>query len=158
MLDSDSDTGCHGDDIISHISGRSEEEKGRSSGADPHSLVLDVSTSSFVDTVAINTFKNVGLSLTDWGLGGGWGGAASREGGIKHMNKMPQSTCTRDCSSWKSIYVRTTLFNVEFILFLCVTSVFIICVTSPLWNVLCPTDLQGLRGGQRGRLSGCLSR
>ncbi|XP_016891457.1 solute carrier family 26 member 6-like isoform X1 [Cynoglossus semilaevis] len=59
MLDSDSDTGCHGDDIISHISGRSEEEKGRSSGADPHSLVLDVSTSSFVDTVAINTFKNI---------------------------------------------------------------------------------------------------
>lgn len=35
-------------------------EQGRGCGPDTHSLILDVSTTSFVDTVAVKTLKNVG--------------------------------------------------------------------------------------------------
>lgn len=58
MLDSDSDTGCHGEDSITHVS-HGEEEKGRACGSGTHSIILDISTTSFVDTVTVNTLKNV---------------------------------------------------------------------------------------------------
>ncbi|XP_038578375.1 solute carrier family 26 member 6 isoform X3 [Micropterus salmoides] len=58
MLDSDSDTGCHGEDSITHVS-HGEEEKGRACGSGTHSIILDISTTSFVDTVTVNTLKNI---------------------------------------------------------------------------------------------------
>lgn len=48
MSDSDSDTGCHGD-----------EEKGMACRSGTHSIILDISTTSFVDTVTVKTLQNV---------------------------------------------------------------------------------------------------
>ncbi|XP_044068205.1 solute carrier family 26 member 6 isoform X2 [Siniperca chuatsi] len=59
MLDSDSDTGCHGDDSISQLSHHGDEEKGRACGSGTHSIILDISTTSFVDTVTVKTLKNI---------------------------------------------------------------------------------------------------
>lgn len=57
--DSDSDTDCHGDDSITEVPHHSDEEKGRACGSDTHSIILDISTSSFVDTVTVKTLNNV---------------------------------------------------------------------------------------------------
>lgn len=57
MSDSDSDTAWHGDDSITQVSHQDDEEKGGASGT--HSIILDISTTSFVDTVAVKTLKNV---------------------------------------------------------------------------------------------------
>ncbi|XP_049919930.1 solute carrier family 26 member 6 [Epinephelus moara] len=59
MSDSDSDTGCHGDDSTTQVSHHGDEEKGRASGSGTHSIILDISTTSFVDTVTVKTLKNI---------------------------------------------------------------------------------------------------
>ncbi|KAM7411780.1 hypothetical protein PAMA_021651 [Pampus argenteus] len=56
MSDSDSDTAYHGDDSITQVSQQCEDEKGRASST--HSIILDISTTSFVDTVTVKTLKN----------------------------------------------------------------------------------------------------
>lgn len=56
--DTDSDMSCHGDDITQE-SHHGDEEKGRTCGLGTHSIVLDISTTSFVDTVTVKTLKNV---------------------------------------------------------------------------------------------------
>uniref|UniRef100_A0A8C5G9F5 Solute carrier family 26 member 6-like n=1 Tax=Gouania willdenowi TaxID=441366 RepID=A0A8C5G9F5_GOUWI len=48
MSDSDSDTGCHGN-----------EENEEASGSHTQSIILDLSTTSFVDTVTVKTLKNI---------------------------------------------------------------------------------------------------
>lgn len=50
VSDSDSDTGGHINTRVSH-SGDGEKAT--------HSIILDISTTSFVDTVAVKTMKNV---------------------------------------------------------------------------------------------------
>lgn len=57
--DSDSDMGCQGDDSHTQESHYGDEEKGRTCGLDTHSIILDISTTSFVDTVTVKTLKNV---------------------------------------------------------------------------------------------------
>ncbi|XP_037627617.1 solute carrier family 26 member 6-like [Sebastes umbrosus] len=59
MCDSYSDTGCHGDDSISHRSHYDDEEKGMPCVSGTHSIILDLSSTSFVDTVAVKTLKNI---------------------------------------------------------------------------------------------------
>uniref|UniRef100_A0A3B5AY70 Solute carrier family 26 member 6-like n=1 Tax=Stegastes partitus TaxID=144197 RepID=A0A3B5AY70_9TELE len=59
MSDSDSDTGCHGDDSITQVSHHSDEDKGRACRSDTHSIILDISTTSFVDTVSVKTLKSI---------------------------------------------------------------------------------------------------
>ncbi|XP_029292365.1 solute carrier family 26 member 6 isoform X2 [Cottoperca gobio] len=59
MSDSDSDTSCHGDDDIPQVSHRCDEETERAHGSDTHSIILDISTTSFVDTVTVKTLKNI---------------------------------------------------------------------------------------------------
>uniref|UniRef100_A0A4W6F6W8 Solute carrier family 26 member 6 n=1 Tax=Lates calcarifer TaxID=8187 RepID=A0A4W6F6W8_LATCA len=58
-LDSDSDTGCQGDDSINQVSCCSDEERGMACESGTHSIILDISTTSFVDTVTVNTLKNI---------------------------------------------------------------------------------------------------
>uniref|UniRef100_A0A8C5G9M0 Solute carrier family 26 member 6-like n=1 Tax=Gouania willdenowi TaxID=441366 RepID=A0A8C5G9M0_GOUWI len=53
MSDSDSDTGCHGN-----------EENEEASGSHTQSIILDLSTTSFVDTVTVKTLKNVRVVLS----------------------------------------------------------------------------------------------
>ncbi|XP_054465699.1 solute carrier family 26 member 6-like [Anoplopoma fimbria] len=55
VADSDSDAGCHGDGSIPP----GYEARGRPGGSATHSVVLDVSTTSFVDTVSVKTLKNI---------------------------------------------------------------------------------------------------
>ncbi|XP_051805112.1 solute carrier family 26 member 6 [Acanthochromis polyacanthus] len=57
--DSDSDTGCHGDESITQVSHHSDEGKGRACGSGTHSIILDISTTSFVDSVTVKTLKNI---------------------------------------------------------------------------------------------------
>ncbi|CAN9515549.1 unnamed protein product [Ophioblennius macclurei] len=60
MSDTDSDTGCPGDDSsIPHSSREGGEENATTRGSGTHSIVLDVSTTSFVDTVTVKTLKNI---------------------------------------------------------------------------------------------------
>ncbi|XP_058500230.1 solute carrier family 26 member 6-like [Solea solea] len=59
MVDSDSEAGFHVDDSVKQASHRGDEEKGRSSGIGTHSIILDISTTGFVDTVTTNTLKNI---------------------------------------------------------------------------------------------------
>uniref|UniRef100_A0A3P8SDM2 Solute carrier family 26 member 6 n=1 Tax=Amphiprion percula TaxID=161767 RepID=A0A3P8SDM2_AMPPE len=59
ISESDSDTGCHGDDSITQVSHHSDEEKGKASGSGTHSIILDISTTSFVDSVTVKTLKNI---------------------------------------------------------------------------------------------------
>uniref|UniRef100_A0A8C4F3Q5 Solute carrier family 26 member 6, like 2 n=1 Tax=Dicentrarchus labrax TaxID=13489 RepID=A0A8C4F3Q5_DICLA len=64
MSDSDSDAGCHTYDSISHVSHHSDKGKGRACGSGTHSIILDISATSFVDTVTVKTLKNVCRSLS----------------------------------------------------------------------------------------------
>ncbi|KAF7659905.1 hypothetical protein LDENG_00291230 [Lucifuga dentata] len=59
MSDSDSDIGCHGDDSITSMSHKGDVEKGRGCESGTHSIILDISTTSFVDTVTVKTLKNI---------------------------------------------------------------------------------------------------
>lgn len=58
MSDSDSATGS---DHITEFSRHGDEEKICESGT--HSIILDISTTSFVDTVTVKTLKNVCVCL-----------------------------------------------------------------------------------------------
>uniref|UniRef100_A0A8D3E4L3 Solute carrier family 26 member 6, like 2 n=1 Tax=Scophthalmus maximus TaxID=52904 RepID=A0A8D3E4L3_SCOMX len=60
MLDSDSNTGFHGDGSIKQVS-HHDDERGSACGSDVHSIILDLSTTGFVDTVTTNTLRNVCL-------------------------------------------------------------------------------------------------
>lgn len=92
MCDSDSDTGCHGDDSISHRSHYDDEEKGMPCVSGTHSIILDLSSTSFVDTVTVKTLKNVRvcqdlsvfINLT-----------------IRCLNKLPQRACSSTFSFFK---------------------------------------------------------
>ncbi|KAF3860552.1 hypothetical protein F7725_000807, partial [Dissostichus mawsoni] len=59
MSDSDSETGDHGDNSINKVSQRGNEEKERAVRSGTHSIILDISTTSFVDTVSVKTLKNI---------------------------------------------------------------------------------------------------
>uniref|UniRef100_A0A8D3CQ91 Solute carrier family 26 member 6, like 2 n=1 Tax=Scophthalmus maximus TaxID=52904 RepID=A0A8D3CQ91_SCOMX len=58
MLDSDSNTGFHGDGSIKQVS-HHDDERGSACGSDVHSIILDLSTTGFVDTVTTNTLRNI---------------------------------------------------------------------------------------------------
>ncbi|XP_062247608.1 solute carrier family 26 member 6-like isoform X1 [Platichthys flesus] len=57
--DSDLDTGCHGDESIYQEPHHGDEEKEGTRGSDVHSIILDISSTGFVDTVTTNTLKNI---------------------------------------------------------------------------------------------------
>lgn len=57
---SDSDTGS---DHITEFSRHGDEEKKRACKSGTHSIILDISTTSFVDTVTVKTLKNVCVCL-----------------------------------------------------------------------------------------------
>lgn len=57
--DSDSDMGSHGDDAIPAHPPHADEEKGMTCGSGTHSIILDISTTNFVDMVTVKTLKNV---------------------------------------------------------------------------------------------------
>uniref|UniRef100_UPI0037E7206B solute carrier family 26 member 6 n=1 Tax=Semicossyphus pulcher TaxID=241346 RepID=UPI0037E7206B len=57
MSDSDSDT--NGDNSINKVSHNDDEEKGKAGGSSTHSIILDISTTGFVDTVTVKTLKNI---------------------------------------------------------------------------------------------------
>ncbi|XP_060930493.1 solute carrier family 26 member 6 [Limanda limanda] len=57
--DSDLDTGCHGDENIYEEPHYGDEEKEGTCGSDVHSIILDISSTGFVDTVTTNTLKNI---------------------------------------------------------------------------------------------------
>ncbi|KAJ4934305.1 hypothetical protein JOQ06_007103 [Pogonophryne albipinna] len=59
MSDSDSETSYHGDNSINKVSQRGNEEKERAVRSGTHSIILDISTTSFVDTVSVKTLKNI---------------------------------------------------------------------------------------------------
>ncbi|KAK5863681.1 hypothetical protein PBY51_000694 [Eleginops maclovinus] len=59
MSDSDSDTGSHSDNSINKVSQGGYKEKERAGRSGTHSIILDVTTTSFVDTVAVKTLKNI---------------------------------------------------------------------------------------------------
>ncbi|KAM9506353.1 solute carrier family 26 member 6 isoform 4-T4 [Salvelinus alpinus] len=59
-LDLGSETGSHGDDAITQTSSTiGEEKRGRSSDNDTHTIILDLSTASFVDTVTVMMLNNI---------------------------------------------------------------------------------------------------
>ncbi|XP_029579768.1 solute carrier family 26 member 6 isoform X1 [Salmo trutta] len=59
-LDLGSETGSHGDDAITQTSSTvGEEQRGRSSDIDTHTIILDLSTASFVDTVTVMMLNNI---------------------------------------------------------------------------------------------------
>lgn len=57
-FDSDSDT-VNGDDSQPRESYYGDERKERTFDVDTHSIILDISTTGFVDTVTVKTLKNV---------------------------------------------------------------------------------------------------
>lgn len=57
-----SDSGCRDDDT--QPSHQGDVEQGRGLRSDTHSIILDMSTTSFVDTVTVKTLKNVGAWLS----------------------------------------------------------------------------------------------
>ncbi|XP_029973696.1 solute carrier family 26 member 6-like [Salarias fasciatus] len=66
VSDTDSDTGCHGDGGSIPQPSREGDggENAKTRGSGTHSVILDVSTTSFVDTVTVKTLKNI---FTDFG-------------------------------------------------------------------------------------------
>lgn len=50
------------EDSVTLPSLEGDVEQGRVRGSDTHSIILDISTTSFVDTVTVKTLKNVGAS------------------------------------------------------------------------------------------------
>lgn len=59
--DSDSDMGSHGDDALTGRSPHADEEMRMTCGSGTHSIILDMSTSNFVDMVTVKTLKNVSV-------------------------------------------------------------------------------------------------
>ncbi|KAA8590972.1 hypothetical protein FQN60_001915 [Etheostoma spectabile] len=59
MSDSDSDMGSHIFDSITQVSKPGGEKKGKACGSSTHSIILDIATTSFVDTVTVKTLKNI---------------------------------------------------------------------------------------------------
>ncbi|TWW56761.1 Solute carrier family 26 member 6 [Takifugu flavidus] len=57
--DSDSDVGSRGDDAITGQPQHADEEKGMTCGFGTHSIILDISTTNFVDMVTVKTLKNI---------------------------------------------------------------------------------------------------
>ncbi|XP_077369630.1 solute carrier family 26 member 6-like [Festucalex cinctus] len=66
MPDPISDKGCQYYDSLTQAS---NDKKGPNNAPGPHSIILDVSTTSFVDTVAVKTLKNIFRDLGDVGVG-----------------------------------------------------------------------------------------
>lgn len=59
--DSDSDTGSHCNDAITGQPPHADEEKGMLCESGTHSIILDISTTNFVDMVTVKTLKNVSV-------------------------------------------------------------------------------------------------
>lgn len=59
--DSDSDMGSHGDDAITEQCPHADEKKRMTCESTTHSIILDISTSNFVDMVTVKTLKNVSV-------------------------------------------------------------------------------------------------
>ncbi|XP_054636254.1 solute carrier family 26 member 6-like [Dunckerocampus dactyliophorus] len=55
----------HYDDNGTQVSKDSEEDRGLAYGCGTHSIILDISTTSFVDTVAVKTLKNIFKDLKE---------------------------------------------------------------------------------------------
>lgn len=55
---SETDSGCHGEDSLTHDSHK-DEKVGGTCKAVTHSIILDISTTGFVDTVTVKMLKNV---------------------------------------------------------------------------------------------------
>ncbi|XP_076023234.1 solute carrier family 26 member 6-like [Genypterus blacodes] len=68
MSDSDSDRGCHADDSITQTSHKGDVEEGMGCGSQTHSIILDLSTTSFVDTVTVKTLKNIFRDFKEIGV------------------------------------------------------------------------------------------
>uniref|UniRef100_A0A3Q2XAA3 Solute carrier family 26 member 6 n=1 Tax=Hippocampus comes TaxID=109280 RepID=A0A3Q2XAA3_HIPCM len=66
---SDSDMGSQHDDSIMQASKDSHDKKEPTDSSGPHSIILDLSATSFVDTVAVKTLKNICRDLGDIGVG-----------------------------------------------------------------------------------------
>lgn len=61
----DSDSDLDGpDDAISSLPAHADGEKGMTHASGTHSIILDISTTNFVDTVTVKTFKNVSVPGT----------------------------------------------------------------------------------------------
>lgn len=59
--DSDSDVGSHGDDAITGQPPHADEENRMTCESGTHSIILDISTTNFVDMVTVKTLKNVSV-------------------------------------------------------------------------------------------------
>ncbi|XP_074537034.1 solute carrier family 26 member 6-like [Halichoeres trimaculatus] len=57
ISDSDSGTGC--DTSVTEESHQEDMERGKANGLSTHSIILDLSTTGFVDTVTVKTLKNI---------------------------------------------------------------------------------------------------
>ncbi|XP_061553621.1 solute carrier family 26 member 6 isoform X2 [Phycodurus eques] len=68
MSDSNSDTGSEHYEAT-RASKDSDDKKGYADPAGPHSIILDLSSTSFVDTVAVKTLKNIFMDLREIGVG-----------------------------------------------------------------------------------------
>ncbi|RVE70653.1 hypothetical protein OJAV_G00066480 [Oryzias javanicus] len=55
---SETDSGCHGEDSLTHVSHKDEKDGGTCMAV-THSIILDISTTGFVDTVAVKMLKNI---------------------------------------------------------------------------------------------------
>lgn len=59
--DSDSEMGSRSNDAITGQPPHADEEKGTTCGSGTHSIILDISTTNFVDMVTVKTLKNVSV-------------------------------------------------------------------------------------------------
>ncbi|XP_047439933.1 solute carrier family 26 member 6 isoform X2 [Mugil cephalus] len=66
--DSDSASGDHDYETITHVSSDVDEGKGRACRSGTHSIILDISATSFVDTVSVKTLKNIFRDFGEVGL------------------------------------------------------------------------------------------
>lgn len=66
ISDSDSGTGC--DTSVTEESRQEDTERGKVSGLSTHSIILDISTTGFVDTVTVKTLKNIFRDFGEIGL------------------------------------------------------------------------------------------
>uniref|UniRef100_A0A3P9K2N4 Si:ch211-117c9.2 n=1 Tax=Oryzias latipes TaxID=8090 RepID=A0A3P9K2N4_ORYLA len=61
---SEIDSGCHGENNLTHIS-YEDEKDGRTCMSVTHSIILDISTTGFVDTVTVKMLKNLFCDFAD---------------------------------------------------------------------------------------------
>ncbi|XP_041702747.1 solute carrier family 26 member 6 [Coregonus clupeaformis] len=64
-FDRGSETGFHSDDHITQMSNTGGGEMGKSSVNDTHTIILDLSTASFVDMATVKTLKNIFLNCRE---------------------------------------------------------------------------------------------